>query len=99
VHHEWEQQNGCNTVLSRDIDCLRDISVNTLHKRDYYYYYYYYYYDVKLSHSCHSVFSVTFRLCVYTIFDTYLSGHFPGEQNSAARLTAQVSVFALSVLL
>ena len=34
MHHEQEQQNGCNTVFPRDIDCLRNISVNTLHKGD-----------------------------------------------------------------
>jgi len=31
------------TVFPRDIICLRNISINTLHKGDYYYYYYYYY--------------------------------------------------------
>ena len=31
MHHEWEQQNGCNT---RDIVCLRNICINTLHKGD-----------------------------------------------------------------
>ena len=34
MHHEYEQQNGCNTVLPRDIVCLRNISINTLHKAD-----------------------------------------------------------------
>jgi hypothetical protein len=31
MHHEWEEQNGCNTVFPMDI-CLRNISINTLHK-------------------------------------------------------------------
>jgi hypothetical protein len=34
MHHEWEQQNGCNTLFPRDIICLRNISTNTLHKGD-----------------------------------------------------------------
>jgi hypothetical protein len=32
--YEQEQQNGCNTVFSKDIVCLRNISINTLHKGD-----------------------------------------------------------------
>ena len=28
------QQNSCNTVFPRDIVCLRNISINTLHKGD-----------------------------------------------------------------
>ena len=27
-------QNSCNTVLCRDTVCVRDISINTLHKGD-----------------------------------------------------------------
>jgi hypothetical protein len=38
MHHKYEQQNGCNTVFARDIVCLRNISINTLHKGDDYYY-------------------------------------------------------------
>jgi hypothetical protein len=34
MHHEQEQQNGCNTVFPRDRVCLRNISVNTPHKDD-----------------------------------------------------------------
>ena len=34
MYHEQEQQNGCNTVFPRDIDFLRSISVNILHKGD-----------------------------------------------------------------
>ena len=34
-HHEQNQQNSCNTVFPRDIVCLRNISINTLHKGDY----------------------------------------------------------------
>ena len=26
--------NGCNTVFPRDTDCLKNISINTLHKGD-----------------------------------------------------------------
>jgi len=29
-----QKQNSCNTVFPRDIVCLRNISVNTLHKGD-----------------------------------------------------------------
>ena len=29
-----KQQNNCNTVFPRDIVCLRDMSINTLHKGD-----------------------------------------------------------------
>ena len=29
-----KQQNSCNTVFPRDIVCLRNISINTLHKGD-----------------------------------------------------------------
>ena len=29
-----KQQNYCNTVFPRDIVCLRDMSINTLHKGD-----------------------------------------------------------------
>jgi len=32
--------NNNNTVFPRDIICLRNISINTQHKGDYYYYYY-----------------------------------------------------------
>ena len=34
MHHEWEQQNGCNAMFPRDIVCLRNISINILHKGD-----------------------------------------------------------------
>jgi hypothetical protein len=34
MHHEQEQQNGCNPLFPRDIVCLRNISINTLHKGD-----------------------------------------------------------------
>ena len=29
-----KQQNSCNTVFPRDIVCLRNMSINTLHKGD-----------------------------------------------------------------
>ena len=29
-----KQQNSCNTLFPRDIVCLRNISINTLHKGD-----------------------------------------------------------------
>jgi len=29
-----KQQNSCNTVYPKDIVCLRNISINTLHKGD-----------------------------------------------------------------
>ena len=34
MHHEQWLENSCNTVLSRDMVCLRYVSVNTLHKGD-----------------------------------------------------------------
>jgi hypothetical protein len=34
MHHEYEQQNGCNTVFPSDIVYLRNINRNTLHKGD-----------------------------------------------------------------
>jgi len=34
MHHEWLHQNSRNTVFPRDMVCLRNISVDTLHKRD-----------------------------------------------------------------
>ena len=34
MHHEQEQQNSCNTVFPRNTVCLRNVSVNTLHKGD-----------------------------------------------------------------
>ena len=35
MHHEhMHHQNSCNTVFLRDMVCLRNISVDTLHKGD-----------------------------------------------------------------
>ena len=34
THHEWLHQNRCNTMFPRDMVCLRNISVDTLHKGD-----------------------------------------------------------------
>jgi hypothetical protein len=34
MHHEQQLQNICNTVYPRDMVCLRNISVNTMHKGD-----------------------------------------------------------------
>jgi len=34
MHHEQLHQNSCNTVFPRDKVCLRNISVDTLHKGD-----------------------------------------------------------------
>ena len=42
-------------IIPRDIICLRNMSINTLHKGAYYYYYYYYYissfYKIRLKQS------------------------------------------------
>jgi len=34
MHHEYLRQISCNTVFPRDMVCLRNISVDTLHKGD-----------------------------------------------------------------
>ena len=30
MHHKQQQQNSCNTVVSRDIVCLRNISIKEM---------------------------------------------------------------------
>jgi len=34
MHHEELHQNSCNTMFPRDMVCLRNISVDALHKGD-----------------------------------------------------------------
>jgi hypothetical protein len=34
MHHEYLHQNSCNTVFPRDMICLRNVSVDNLHKGD-----------------------------------------------------------------
>ena len=34
MHHEQLHQNSCYTVFTRDMVCLRNISVDSLHKGD-----------------------------------------------------------------
>jgi hypothetical protein len=34
VHHPQHTQTGCNTVFPRDMVCLMNISVDTLHKEN-----------------------------------------------------------------
>ena len=54
-----------------DIVCLRNISINTLHKGDYYYYYYYYYYySFPCQCEVHQVVRMTFKFKVELLCST-----------------------------